>query len=124
MNKYEKINRKLSEMFAEILIDFALKAESKEEEKIMILMAKEIWNISYFDKDAQETEIDEFINSLDITEESITKKYSNMMRKGIRDKKKNTKEYELKDVWTRVEQLKVWKIKGRYKMEFELDFYE
>ncbi len=123
MNKYDRINRPLSKIFTKMLLDFAQKAENREEEKNFILMAKTVWNISYFDKKAQKSEINTFINSLHI-EESKSEKYRNMMMKGIKDKKKATEKYELKDVWTRVENLKVRKKYGIYKIEFEFDFYE
>ena len=123
INKYERIQKSLYEAFTKFVVGFAKKAKTKEEEKIMISMAKEIWNISYLNKKAQEEEIEEFVNSLKI-EESKLSIYRNMMIQGIRDKKKATKNYDLKDVWTRVEDLKVCKVENTYKIEFQLDFYE
>ncbi len=123
MNEYDRINRPLSKIFTKILVDFAQKAENREEEKIFISMARTVWNISYFDKKAQESEINSFINSLH-TEKSKSEKYRNMMIKGVSDKKKATEKYELKNVWTRVENLKVRKKYGKYKVEFEFDFYD
>ncbi len=123
MNKYDRINRPLSIIFTKMVVDFAQKAENREEEKIFILMAREVWNISYFDKKARDSEIISFINSLH-TEESKSEKYRNMMIKGVSDKRKATKKYELKNVWTRVENLKVRKKYGKYKVEFEFDFYD
>ena len=123
INKYERAQKSLYEAFTKFLVGFAKKAKTKEEEKIMISMAKEVWNISYFNKEAQEEEIEEFINSLKI-EESKLSIYRNMMIQGIRDKKKATMNYDLKDVWTKVEDLKVRKVADNYKIEFQLDFYE
>jgi hypothetical protein len=46
------------------------------------------------------------------------------MLKGIRYEKKTAEKYEIGGIWTKVEKLKVWKIKSKYKIEFEFDFYE
>ena len=123
INKYERTQKSLYEAFTKFVVGFAKKAKTKEEEKIMISIAKEVWNISYLNKKAQEEEIEEFVNSLKI-EESKLSIYRSMMIQGIRDKKKATKNYDLKDVWTRVENLKVCKVEDNYKIEFQVDFYE
>ncbi len=62
-NKYDRINKPLSIALTNVVIDFANKAENPQEEKIMILMAREIWNMSYCDHQAQQHEIDQFIQS-------------------------------------------------------------
>ena len=123
MNKYERINRPLSEVFSKLLVDFAKMAENGEEEKIMILMAREIWNISYFDPKIQQKEIEEFVISLGV-DRLKQDKYRSLMAEGVIKKKNATKNIDISDVWTRVENLKVRKVKGHYITEFEFDYYE
>ncbi len=122
-NKYDQINRPLSEEFTKLVIDFAKMAEDEEEEKIMILMAREVWNISYFSHHAQYEEIESFVSSLDV-DQSKRNTYRSVMAQGIRDKKNATKHIDMQDVWSRVENLKVWKVQGKYRVEFEFEFYE
>jgi hypothetical protein len=123
MNKYELINQALSEEFTKLLVGFAKMAEDKAEEKTMILMAREVWNISYFDQNAQQKEIEEFVTSLGV-DPLKQDKYRSLMADGIIKKKSATKNIDIQDVWTRVENLKVRKIKDYYNVEFEFDFYE
>ncbi len=86
-------------------------------------MAREVWNISYFDEEAQQREIQAFIESLEV-EPAKQQIYTRFMTQGIREKHKATKQIDLKDVWTRVEHFKAWKANDQYKVEFEFDFYE
>jgi hypothetical protein len=123
MNKYDLINQPLSEEFTKLLVDLAKMAEDKAEEKIMILMVREIWNISYFDPKAQQQELEEFVTSLGVDREQHDK-YRSLMADGIIKKKNATKNIDIPEVWTRIENLKVRKIKGHYAVEFEFDFYE
>ena len=122
-NEYEILEKPLSEEFTKLLISFAKMANNKDEENMFIIMAREIWNISYFDECAQAEEIGIFVSSLN-KDEQEQKKFINLMIKGIADKKKATQYIDIKDVWTRVENLKVLKTQSNYVVEFELDFYQ
>jgi len=123
VNKYDRINQPLSKEFGKLLTHFMAKAENDEEEKIMIQMAREVWNISYFDNEAQQNEIAKFIHRLEV-DDVTSKRYRNLMINGIKNKKNATKGIDLENVWTRIEELDVQKIGGKYKIEFKFDFYQ
>ncbi len=54
----------------------------------------------------------------------MQQKYKDLMIQGIHDKHTATREIDLPNVWTRVEKLKVKKLAGTYKVDFEFDYYE
>jgi len=121
--KYDRINKPLSIVFTKLLMDFIEKADNAQEEKLMILMAQEIWNISYFDHSAQQHEIENFINSLHV--DLITqRRYKILMMQGVQEKNSKTRTIDVPNVWTKVEKLNIKKAAGKYKVAFEFDYYE
>lgn len=86
VEKYEKLNLSLYGPFTQLLIEFAKKSENRKEETVLISVAKEVWNISYFDKKAQEQEINNFLTLWKI-ENTKLEKYKNMMFKGIKSQR-------------------------------------
>lgn len=119
---YKTLEKPLSEEFSKLVLEFLNQSNDPAEQKILGLMAREVWNISYFPQSDQLKEIDKFLQEQGIKAEKKLN-YQQMMIEGIERKKKATQAYEPENLWTRVEQFKVWKVKENYQINFDLDFY-
>lgn len=119
---YKPLEKPLSDDFSKLVLEFLNQSNDPDEQKILGLMAREIWNISYFPQSDQLKEIDSFLQEQGIKGKKKVN-YKQMMIEGIERKKKATQAYEPEELWTRVEQFKVWKVKENYQINFDLDFY-